>query len=280
MRILFYALCVLGYGLSTASAEPVRFSGNGHYYELVSSQLTWDEARAAASVRSHAGEAGYLATITSASENEFLDSNFNTGNPSQYAWFGGHEPADDGIWLWGDGPEQGVQFANWNTPTAPDFYVNWGGIEPNDFAPGENYAAFNIGQTFLGMARGTWIDSPNPNPDDPINAYLVEYGAGMSAVGPTTTTGVLLSPNHPNPFNPQTTIAFELPAEQPVSLCVYDVSGRLVNALLNDELSPAGRNEVVWRRRDEQGRVVPAGVYFYRLEAGGYSETKRMVLIK
>jgi len=86
--------------------------------------------------------------------------------------------------------------------------------------------------------------------------------------------------NTPNPFNPQTTIAFDLPSEQAVSLCVYDVSGRLVGVLIDNVIAQAGRNEVVWRGRDLDGRIVSAGIYFYRLTAGPYTETKRMVLVK
>ena len=89
-----------------------------------------------------------------------------------------------------------------------------------------------------------------------------------------------LEQNHPNPFNPQTTIAFNLPKEMPVSLRVYDVSGRLVDVLLDDRLAQQGRNEVVWRGRDLAGRLLPSGTYFYRLEAGSFGETKRMTLLK
>lgn len=90
----------------------------------------------------------------------------------------------------------------------------------------------------------------------------------------------ILSDPAPNPFNPQTTIAFDLPRQEAVRLSVYDVSGRLVDVLIDNEIAAQGRNEVVWRGRDMAGRVVSAGVYFYRLEAGLYSETKRMTLVK
>ncbi len=65
-----------------------------------------------------------------------------------------------------------------------------------------------------------------------------------------------------------------------VSLRVYDLAGSLVDVILDNEIVSQGRNDVVWRGRDLEGRVVPAGVYFYRLEAGQYSETKRMMLVK
>ena len=84
----------------------------------------------------------------------------------------------------------------------------------------------------------------------------------------------------PNPFNPQTTISFDLLSEMTVTLRVYDISGRLVDVLLGDQTAQEGRNEVVWRGRDGQGRTLPSGTYFYRLEAGGHVETKRMTLLK
>jgi hypothetical protein len=89
-----------------------------------------------------------------------------------------------------------------------------------------------------------------------------------------------LSKNFPNPFNPQTTIAFDLPEEMPVRLCVYAVDGRLVDVLLSDDLARQGRNEVVWRGRDRAGRRIASGTYFYRLQAGDEVETRRMTLLK
>ncbi len=81
--------------------------------------------------------------------------------------------------------------------------------------------------------------------------------------------------NHPNPFNPQTTISFDLPRPAAVSLRVFDVSGRLVRALLEGEVVAEGRQEVVWDGRDDGGRRVGSGTYFYRLESGEYAEIRR-----
>jgi flagellar hook assembly protein FlgD len=58
------------------------------------------------------------------------------------------------------------------------------------------------------------------------------------------------------------------------------MAGRLVKELITAESHTPGRHEVVWDGRDDNGRQVASGTYFYRLEAGGYSETKRMALIK
>lgn len=102
----------------------------------------------------------------------------------------------------------------------------------------------------------------------------------VSAVEETAPIRIALVGNHPNPFNPRTTIAFELPQAQTISLRIYDLAGRLVATPLEGDLIGAGRHEIGWQGRDSQGREVPAGIYLYRLEAEGYVETKRMVLVK
>lgn len=92
--------------------------------------------------------------------------------------------------------------------------------------------------------------------------------------------GPRLHEPRPNPFNPRTTLAFDLPARMVVSLRVYDLAGRLVDVVLDEETAARGRNELVWRGRDLEGQAVPAGVYFYRLDAGAHSLTGRMTLVK
>ncbi|MFT5232574.1 MAG: hypothetical protein ACI9UK_002470 [Candidatus Krumholzibacteriia bacterium] len=89
----------------------------------------------------------------------------------------------------------------------------------------------------------------------------------------------VLRGNFPNPFNPLTQIVFELPASQQVSLVVFDVRGNLVKTLLNETVG-GGRHEVSWRGLDSDGRAVPSGVYFYRLNGNGQAQTGSMVLAK
>ncbi len=86
--------------------------------------------------------------------------------------------------------------------------------------------------------------------------------------------------NYPNPFNPQTTLVFHLPSEMVVSLGVYDISGRLMEVLLNRERALAGRNEVLWQGKDLLGHMASSGSYYYRLETETGCETKSMTLIK
>ena len=86
--------------------------------------------------------------------------------------------------------------------------------------------------------------------------------------------------NYPNPFNPMTTIRFDLPRPARVNLSVYDVSGRLIRALIYEESVAAGKHEVVWNGHDEMGRLVATGVYFCRLQTDTFDQTQRMMLIK
>ena len=93
-------------------------------------------------------------------------------------------------------------------------------------------------------------------------------------------TRFALEQNVPNPFNPLTTIYFELPEAARVRLQVYDISGRLVRTLVNGDSMGAGRQDVMWNGKDDSGQQVSAGVYFYHLNAGSFSDTKRMTLVK
>ena len=103
-----------------------------------------------------------------------------------------------------------------------------------------------------------------------------------------------LESNFPNPFNPDTTIEFSLSSgegsnnslssgegrgEGHVNITIYNIRGQRVKTLVNDHL-PAGRHSVVWNGRDDNGRTVSSGIYFYRMTAGEFSETRRMLLMK
>lgn len=85
--------------------------------------------------------------------------------------------------------------------------------------------------------------------------------------------------NFPNPFNPKTTIRFSLPEAGLTRVTIFDVAGRLVKTLLSEEL-PAQRHEVTWEGRDDSGRSVSAGVYFYRVASGDHQAVGRMALVK
>jgi hypothetical protein len=106
---------------------------------------------------------------------------------------------------------------------------------------------------------------------------LAKIGAG-SIVVEALPESFELKQNYPNPFNPTTKIVFLLPEASNVSLKIYDVSGRLVRTLVN-ESRPAGNYHLTWDGRDESGARVSSGIYFYRIVAGSFIKTRRMVLI-
>lgn len=105
----------------------------------------------------------------------------------------------------------------------------------------------------------------------------VTIGAPVKAsVLPTTFS---LSANRPNPFNPSTQIAYDVPQQAQITLTVYNLLGQEVVTLVN-EVKAAGRYTVTWNGRNARGFAVASGVYVYRMVAGEFSETKRMTLMK
>lgn len=92
-------------------------------------------------------------------------------------------------------------------------------------------------------------------------------------------TAFALGQNYPNPFNPSTAIEFALPHKSEVKLTVYNLLGQAIVTLVNGEL-PAGNHSAVWNGHDAIGREVSSGVYFYKLTAGTFIETKKMVYLK
>ncbi len=88
-----------------------------------------------------------------------------------------------------------------------------------------------------------------------------------------------LSQNYPNPFNPTTKIEFTLAKSGFVTLQIYDVRGRKVRTLVSEELS-SGYKSVLWDGKNEAGKDVASGVYFYQLKVGDFSEPKKMLLLK
>jgi hypothetical protein len=114
------------------------------------------------------------------------------------------------------------------------------------------------------------------------NESVPSNEASVGSVSPVPERAHLVFALHeavPNPFNPSTTLSFALAVPGNVQLKTYDTAGRLVATLLNEHMG-AGPHKVVWDGRDDSGRAVAAGVYLYRLTAGSYGETKRMVLVK
>jgi len=125
---------------------------------------------------------------------------------------------------------------------------------------------------FYGVTRPTPIGShpdigacENPMADPAVSVTDQTIGSPMTYV---------LNQNYPNPFNPSTTIKYELPKASLVRLSVYDMLGRQVSVLV-DERRDAGVHEVKF-----EGSTLASGVYFYRLQAGDFTQTKRLLILK
>ncbi|MCF8242719.1 MAG: choice-of-anchor A family protein [Melioribacteraceae bacterium] len=89
----------------------------------------------------------------------------------------------------------------------------------------------------------------------------------------------ILSQNYPNPFNPTTTINFTLPSKEVVKLQIYDMLGREVKTLLNNEFE-SGEHKVTWNGTDDLGNKLASGVYLYRLTAGDFIKSHKMIYLK
>lgn len=159
--------------VSLVNSGEVFFSNTGHLYEYISSTLTWTGAKSAAEALSKYGATGYLTTITSQAENDFVAARLaNAG------WMGASDAAVEGTWKWVVGPENDTTFwsgASGGT-TVGGNYANWGTGEPNN--SGDEDCA-----QFLSGGSGKWNDLPCNSTTLP--GYVVEYGTTGSQ--PTVT---------------------------------------------------------------------------------------------
>ncbi len=87
-------------------------------------------------------------------------------------------------------------------------------------------------------------------------------------------TEFLLSQNYPNPFNPSTKIRYSIPQSSNVIIKVFDILGNEIETLVNEE-KPVGTYEITWYAEN-----LPSGIYLYKLQAGNYLETRKMILMK
>ncbi|NQV36699.1 MAG: T9SS type A sorting domain-containing protein [Candidatus Marinimicrobia bacterium] len=110
---------------------------------------------------------------------------------------------------------------------------------------------------------------------------LINIGPVVSVVDgdKTFTNGYHLSENYPNPFNPTTTLHYELPSDSDVKIVVYDVIGREVSILVNTALF-AGSHQVIWNGKNSFGKDMPTGTYYAKMSTTEFSKTIKMILIK
>jgi len=158
--------------------KALPFSTNGHYYEFISSPgISWTSAKTAAEGLTYFGLKGYLATITSAAENEFC-----TSKLSGDGWMGASDSDIEGTWKWVTGPEAGHSFSEYS-------YTNWNTGQPDNYNGVEDYGQF--------YTNGKWNDLPNSEPS--IAGYVVEFGG--SAGDPVLDVSDVVTVNVTNPVS-------------------------------------------------------------------------------
>jgi hypothetical protein len=160
-----------------------------------------------------------------------------------------------------------VATGNELTHTAPIAYASPKVISFTYTAP----STPGVDTIFSNVDRGidnntsVWAFSPN---------YVFTVLAATSVENNTVPVSYSLKQNFPNPFNPTTTISFSIPKSEVVRISVYDVTGRVVDELVNDNLT-AGNYNTVW-----DANKFASGVYFYKIQAGDFVEMKKMTLLK
>ncbi|HBY99741.1 MAG TPA: hypothetical protein DEO84_00335, partial [candidate division Zixibacteria bacterium] len=120
-------------------------------------------------------------------------------------------------------------------------------------------------------AQGQWSRSSNREIATVLPQSAVDEPALPSLIS--------LSQNYPNPFNPTTTIALTVPEKSHVELSVYDITGARVATLINSDLQ-AGTYRVNFGGKDENGKAISSGVYFYRLKTADQTISRKMIFMK
>ncbi len=218
-------------------------------------------------------------------------STFLIRSHTQYPWI-----------VYESAPDSGYSVDNL-APAAPvlaevglDGTATWDASPDADFDYFTVYSVADIGTPLdQGIVLATTSNTSTSVPDSTVGTYVVvtatdfsgnegaesnrvRYDA-VSSVGAPLPTRNALYQNAPNPFNPATRIAFDVATPSWVTLSIYDVSGRLVRTLINENVA-RDRYNVSWNGIDANGRSVASGVYIYRLTVGDFKEQRKMLLMK
>ena len=137
------------------------------------------------------------------------------------------------------------------------------------YTPGPINIFDTVADSFTTLANSTW----------PPCFWVGETGEQVSIIDETLPITYNLYNAYPNPFNPVTTIRYELPETGLVNITIYDMLGRQVKTIIN-QTQDAGYRSVIWDATNDYGKPVSAGIYLYQIQAGENISTKKMVLLK
>jgi hypothetical protein len=208
--------------------------------------------------------------------------------------------------------------ATWEVPVAAELASFTGSVTPSDevllqwsvasqsnnlgwevYRSTDNVAFERIGELVFGDGTSDAFKSYSFTDSDPLRDQVVYYylkqidldgtSARSEVIEVTLATAVTqqalpvanaLWQNFPNPFNPETTINFELSEEAVVTLTIYDLTGQVVRTLVSGQFMTAGNYQSLWDGQNEVGVRVGSGVYLYRLNAGAFTAMQKMTLLQ
>ncbi|MFA7030002.1 MAG: C25 family cysteine peptidase [Candidatus Cloacimonadaceae bacterium] len=168
---------------------------------------------------------------------------------------------------------------------SPPFAVFQGNGSPgfaiNIIVPAQSFLGFNV--TFTPVDTLTYHSTMQIETDDPVNPVIVVQLNGKGNVvsndDPILPVVTELKSNFPNPFNPSTTIAYSIKETTAVRIEIFNVKGQLVRTLVN-EVKTAGNYKIDFDGLDNNHRQLASGIYFCRMQAGNYSKTHKMLMLK
>ncbi len=142
-------------------------------------------------------------------------------------------------------------------------------LEPTTVEDPHHHVFFVYGYTDANGGWQQWTEDP----------AVKGQNVTIAAAGGNVPKEYALNQNFPNPFNPTTQISFDLPQAGKVDLSIYNVLGQNVRTLVSQDME-AGNHTVTWDGRSNEGTQVASGVYFYRLSAGSFNRTMKMMMLK
>ena len=199
-------------------------------------------------------------------------------------------PYDDAISFYLPLEDQKLHQSITNQQNTTDFYYDWAAelrlpslesmtFSTADFILPENYFVYlQMPDVLLPILPGQ--PSEYLPADSLLSCTVIVCSEPLLSTGHELVAAELSLMNFPNPFNPETTIRFNLPEAGKVTLNIYNIKGQKVRELINDKIA-AGQHSVVWNGKDEGGKQAASGVYFYRLKAAGHpSIIHKMLMLK
>lgn len=202
-----------------------------------------------------------------------------------------------------DAPESAIDSLAAQTPT-PSFQVSWSGA---DVTPGAGLQSYDVYVAKDSSDFELWLSDTTVTQeiyrgelghtyriytiarDNTGNVQPLDASTIVSTRVDTTVVGInqderlpkvfALHPNFPNPFNPTTTIRYDLPEASEVKIVIYNVLGQKVKTLVNQR-QPAGYKTIIWDGKNESGQQIASGFYFYRMVSEKFSKVRKMLLIR